>query len=78
MARKPRKSNIEIMADIVRQSDRQREATRAATRNHMNKMAARRLLNNAAILHNGITENAARGILPVLAANAQRQRRGRR
>jgi hypothetical protein len=60
MPRKSR-SNIDIVTDIVRHADRQREATRAWERRRMNELAARGLLNNAAVLERGITENAARG-----------------
>jgi hypothetical protein len=71
MARRPR-----AIIDIVHDHDRQLEAIRAAELRRMNERAARSIANNAAVISSGAIDNATKAVRPVLAANAQRQRKG--
>jgi hypothetical protein len=68
MPRKPKS-----VLDAVYADNRSRQADLAREFEHMNKVAARRIANTAAVIEAGAIRNAVQGILPLM--NDRRQRR---
>jgi ornithine cyclodeaminase/alanine dehydrogenase-like protein (mu-crystallin family) len=73
MARKPKS-----LFDLVDADNRRRQAHLERELQTKNRTAALSILGNAAVLQAGATRNALSGILPLVTANDQRQRRGRK